>query len=210
MKFVVAVLLLGTWAWAGAGEKFQPISAAELQMTSEPLAPDAPAIILQRRVDRDDNGGRAHEDNYFRIKILKEEGRKYADVEMPFIRGVTNVRNIKARSIRPDGSIADFDGNVYERYVVKGRGLKVLVKTFTFPDVRVGSILEYFFTLDLNGNLFDSRWILSSDLFTRHAQFSLSPFHGSALPMTLRQALKDVPSGAEPTEGPDHVIRMEV
>ena len=46
-------------------------------MTSEPLAPGAPAIILYRQVDRDDNGRTSHEDDYIRIKILTEEGRKY-------------------------------------------------------------------------------------------------------------------------------------
>ena len=59
-----------------AGEGFQPVSPEELKMTSEPLAPGAPAIILYRQVDRDDNGQTTHEDNYVRIKILTEEGRK--------------------------------------------------------------------------------------------------------------------------------------
>ena len=62
---------------------FQPVSPEELKMTQEPLAPGAPAIILFRQVDRDDRGETAHEDNYFRIKILTEEGRKYGDIEIP-------------------------------------------------------------------------------------------------------------------------------
>src|SRR5450755_3984140 len=63
---------------------FQPVSADELKMTSETKAPGAPAIILFRQVDRDDRGLTAHEDVYFRIKIFTEEGRKYADIEIPF------------------------------------------------------------------------------------------------------------------------------
>jgi len=68
---------------AKAAVGFQPVSPDELKMTSEPLAPGAPAIILFRQVDRDDNIHTPHEDNYFRIKILTEEGRKHADVEIP-------------------------------------------------------------------------------------------------------------------------------
>ena len=45
-------------------------------MTSEPAAPGAPAIYLYRQVDRDDEGDREY--NYVRVKILTEEGRKYA------------------------------------------------------------------------------------------------------------------------------------
>ncbi len=215
MKFMLAVSFLGTWlstvpTWAG--QEFQPVAQGELKMTSEPLAPGAPAIILQRRVDRDDNDGygRSHEDSYLRIKILTEDGRKYADVEIPFVKGIENVHNIKGRTIRPDGSIADLNGNLYEKYVVRGRGLKVLAKTFTFPDVQVGSIVEYSYTVDMKWYLSASHWILSSELFTKSAQFSLRPYQGSEWPISLRQTLKEVPSGAEPREGPDHVIRMAV
>ncbi len=49
-------------------------------MTKEPLAPGAPAIVLYRQVDRDDNGQTSHEYDYFRIKNSTEEGRKYADI----------------------------------------------------------------------------------------------------------------------------------
>jgi uncharacterized protein DUF3857 len=215
VKFTIGILLLVSSWWAvpaWAGQEFQPISQEELKMTSEPLAPGAPAIILLRRVDRDDDSGyfRAREDNYLRVKILTEEGRRYADVEIPFDKGVADVRNIKARIIRPDGSISDFDGNVYEKYIVRGRGLKVLAKTFTFANVQVGSILEYSFTVDLKGNLFGSHWILNSELYTKRAQFSLIPFKGSYLPMSMRWTGK-LPIGAEPPrEGPDHVIRMVV
>ena len=122
-------------------------------MTSEPLAPGAPAIILYRQVDRDDNIHTSRiEDNYFRIKILTEEGRKYADVEIPFLKGNEDVVNVKARTIRPDGSIVNFDGKVFEKELVKGREgeMKYLAKTFTLPDVQVGSIIEYFYTIDLS------------------------------------------------------------
>ena len=63
-----------------------PISPAELTMNSEPLAPGAPAIILYRQVDRDDTGLSPHENNFVRIKILNEEGRKRADIEIPFFK----------------------------------------------------------------------------------------------------------------------------
>src|ERR1700681_3256584 len=69
-----------------AGEGFQPVTPAELRMTGELKSPGAPAIILFRQVDRDDNGNTSHEYNYLKIKILTEEGRKYADVEIPFFR----------------------------------------------------------------------------------------------------------------------------
>jgi hypothetical protein len=153
-------------------EDWLPVSAEELKMTGEPKAPSAPAIFLYRQVDRDDNA--PFENVYARIKILTEEGRKYADVEIPYNKGTEGVRNIEARTIRPDGSIARFDGTIFEKPLIRGRGIKLHAKTFTLPDVQVGSIIEYRYRHSLqSGFVFDSHWILSDELFTKHATFSL-------------------------------------
>src|SRR3954451_1161689 len=122
----ICVSLLTPAAWSIG---FQPISPDELKMTSEPKAPGAPAIILYREVNRDDRGNTAHEDVYFRIKILTEEGRKYADIEIPFLKDEGNIAAIHARTIRPDGSIVDFNGKAFEKSIVKARGLKYMAKT---------------------------------------------------------------------------------
>ncbi len=213
-KWVVFVAV-AIWTWAvpeaKAGVGFQPVSQDELKMTSEPLAPGAPAIILYRQVDQDDNGYTSHEDNYYRIKILTEEGRKHADVEIPFFKGDVDVVNVKARTIKPDGSIVNFAGKLFEKELVKGRGVKYRAKTFTLPDVEVGGIIEYFFTVDLEEYYIfaDSHWILSDELFTRKAQFSLKPHKGDAW-QALRWNWERLPPGVvPPKEGPDHVIRME-
>ena len=193
-----------------AGVGFQPISSEELKMTSEPLAPGAPAVILYRQVDRDDNGRTSHEDNYIRIKILTEEGRKYADVEIPFFKESQDVSTIRARTIKPDGSIVAFDGKVFEKAFVKGRGLRYLAKTFTLPDVEVGGIIEYAYTYDLKEHfIYDSNWILSEELFTKQARFSLKPYQGTYVPINLRWSWHDLPPGADPKQGPDRVVRME-
>ena len=58
-----------------AAEGPPAITPEELKMTTEPLAAGAPAITLYRQVDRDDTGQTAHEVNFVRIKVLKDEGR---------------------------------------------------------------------------------------------------------------------------------------
>jgi hypothetical protein len=215
---VLTVCILGG-PIASAGVGFQPVSPEELKMTSEPQAPGAHAVILFRQVDRDDNPRTGHEDNYFRIKILTEEGRKHADIEIPFLKQREEIVNIHARTIRPDGSISDFGGKVFEKNLVKGkfRGqqIKYLAKTFTLTDVQVGSIIEYSYTRDFHEYfLFDSEWVLSDELFTKKAHFSLRSYMGGTLAyenrFTLRWTWNFLPSGAAaPAEGPDHIIRME-
>ncbi len=219
--FVLVFLLFGAAAArqaqpVSAGDEWQPISPEELKMTSVPEAPGAPAIFLYRQVDRNDAGATggssphaATEYNYVRIKILTEEGRSYANVEIPFEKGRTNVSGIRARTIRPDGSVVNFDGKVFEKTIVKSKTLKYLAKTFTMPEVSVGSIIEYRYNYDFEDNyVFSSRWILSEELFTKRAVFSLKPY--SRYPWTVQWiSPAGLPQGTEPAkEGPDHVIRM--
>jgi hypothetical protein len=192
-----------------AGDEWQPISPEELKMTSEPKAPGAPAIILYRQIDRDDSNSRTpHEYNYVREKILTEEGRKYADVEIPFFKENENIHSIKARTIRPDGTIVNFDGKVYEKEIVKARGFKYLAKTFTLSDVQPGSIIEYHYNLDFHEyRIFDSHWTLSEELFTKRGKYSLKPYGEFALQWSWPNGL---PEGtAPPTNKPSEGIRLE-
>lgn len=216
----MALFLTGLWiiaiprAWAGAG--FQPVNPDELKMASEPQAPGVPAIVLFRQVDRDDNGVTSHEDQYYRIKILTEEGRKYANVEIPFFKEDEDIVNIRARTIEPDGSIVSFDGKVYEKTIVKAKGVKLLVKAFTLPEVKVGGIIEYYYADDFKElYLFNSHWILSNELFTKKAQFSLKPYTLKPYqsyflnPFRLRWIFQRLPPGAEAKQGADGIVRME-
>ena len=180
-------------------------------MTSEPKAPGAPAIILFREVDRDD-GERGHEEIYFRIKILTDEGRKYGDIEIPFVKGESNVANLHARTIKVDGTIVDFTGGVFEQAIAKARGAKYLAKTFTLPEVQAGCIIEYYFTLELNYSFtFGSHWVLNDDLFTRSAKFSLSPYTNSYYPINLTWVSRGLPPGtAPPAAAKNRVVSLEV
>jgi Domain of Unknown Function with PDB structure (DUF3857)/Transglutaminase-like superfamily len=188
-------------------DEWQPISPAELQMTSVPEAPGAPAVILYRQVDRDDSARTGNQYNYVRIKILTEEGRKYGDVEIPFFKEQGTIHGLRARTIRPDGTVANFEGKAFDKTIMKAKGLKYLAKTFTLPDVQVGSIIEYHYTMDLQeGLIFDSHWILSDELFTKHAKFSLKAYPQFALRWSWPAGL---PAGTPPPKDEHGVIRME-
>lgn len=194
-------------------------------MTVEPLAAGAPAIILFREVDRDDMGRGSHggvtvmnnealtgryEDNYFRVKILTEEGRKYANVEIPFAKVFEDIKAIHARTIHPDGSIANFDGKAAEKTLLKNKGGQYDAVTFTLPDVQVGSIIEYFYTIEFKGGwIHGSNWIISQDLFTKHAKFTLRPFQGDTT-LTLRWS-EHLPSGMPSTkQDPGGLVHLDV
>jgi len=192
-----------------SADEWLPITPEELKMTSEPKAPGAPAITLYRQVDRDDSQAlRPHEYSYVRKKIFTEEGRKNADVEIPVIKGEWDIHSIRARTVRPDGSVIDFDGKVYEKEIVKARGIKFLAKTFTLSDVQPGSIIEYHYMTDFaEGYVFNSHWELNDELFTKRAKFTLKPYGPWALQWSWPNGL---PEGAKPPVDEHSLIHMEV
>ena len=62
--------------------QFQQPSDAELKMTSVPKAPGAAAVYLN--VEEIDNDQLHVQNFYIRIKVLAEEGKSLARVELPY------------------------------------------------------------------------------------------------------------------------------
>ena len=90
----VAFALTAGLSVAAHADRFQPVSQEELHMTSEPQAPGAPAIILYRQVETDDRSEQEYQ--YVRIKVLTEEGRKYANIEIPYDKKYKDVKDLHA------------------------------------------------------------------------------------------------------------------
>jgi hypothetical protein len=57
------------------------------------------------------------------------------------------IMGLAARVVRPDGVSVPFTGQVLEKTVLRTGRIKVTVKTFALPDVDVGSIIDYRFSV---------------------------------------------------------------
>ena len=68
---------------AGKGEGKERIPWVRLGAR---CSPPEYRLGCKHAVDQDDNGQTSHQYNYFRIKLLTEEGRKHADIEIPFFK----------------------------------------------------------------------------------------------------------------------------
>ncbi|MGC2695208.1 MAG: DUF3857 domain-containing protein, partial [Candidatus Angelobacter sp.] len=117
---------------------------------------------------------------YHRIKILNEKGNRHADVEIAMPPG-GSVTALKARTIHPDGKIIEFSGKPFEKTLIKGRGIKVLAKTFTMPDVTVGSIIEYKYKIGWPFIITDNYWTIQHELYTVKESFRMDPYAGRLL-----------------------------
>jgi hypothetical protein len=153
---------------------WQQPTAEELKMTAEPAAPNADAIYLYRE-DVTDN--KLHmEAVYVRMKILRDEGKKYADVELTGAGRDFQITDIQGRTIHSDGTVVPFTGKPYEKLLVKTKTLQYKAKVFSLPDVESGSILEYRYKLRYDDHSYVSpEWDVQQTLFTRKAHFNYVP-----------------------------------
>jgi Domain of Unknown Function with PDB structure (DUF3857) len=159
-----------------------PILPEELALKDNPAEPGSDAMILYREQLAD--GTRAYETLYYRIKVFTKEGKKYADVEIPFLKGREDISEIHARTIHTDGQVAEFDGKVYEKVVVKAGSIKVDEKSFSLPDVTPGSIIEYRYRVQRDPDyIWNTFWRVQEGMYTKHAHFTYKPYAGASAPM---------------------------
>ena len=170
---------------AHAADQFTSPTAEELAMTSVPGYPGAPAVVLySEEIDRDESHSVQH---YERIKVLTEEGKKYANVEIRFVSffdaevdagNSRTVESIVGRTIHSDGTIVPFTGKPYLKTVEKSGDVKFQEIVFTLPDVQVGSIVEYRYA-DRSENFYEApRWYLQGDLYVKSAHYTWYPTTG--------------------------------
>src|SRR5579864_7622711 len=165
-------ICLVSFCRAHAFDDWQPINPDELKMTAD-AAHQGDAIILYHEETADDMT--RHRYVYKRLKVLTEKGKDRASVEIPYDAKYVGVTDIRARSIAPDGTITPFTDKAFNSTIVKAHGVKYLAKTFTLPNVQVGSIIEWKYTEYWEDWVFAPHWVLQDDLLTKHAKFAFVP-----------------------------------
>lgn len=194
----------------------------ELALKDLPGASNAPAVVLDQEIYVDDN--KSYETDYSRIKVLTAEGRKYGDVEITYVQQETDIVDIRARTTSPAGVSTEFTGTVFDKSIVKSKRLKVQAKTFTLPNVDIGTIVEYSYkktwhrsipdvflhpTTFFFGRTFSwpsASWVLPKALFVRHARLVVHPFKKTPLDWaTIRP-----PEGSQVTQLTDGDYQLEI
>lgn len=161
-----------------------PVTQQERDIKDVPGYSGSMAVQLYYDYYKDEND--RFEAVYRRIKILRPAGMDpvtgYSDVEIMLRPGVS-LKSLAARTIQPDGTIVEFTGKPFDKTVSKRQGVKFTAKTFSFPSVTVGSILEYRYVLELPLRLVSpvTSWPIQGPLFTLKAHFRFRAFQGLVL-----------------------------
>jgi hypothetical protein len=194
---LLAVVSLGNLANAQDFPNLPPLTPADLKVIGTPANSVAPAIILYYAVDADNT--KSTETVSSRIKILSEEGRKYADIEIPYVEKYSEIEDLRARTISPDGQVTPFTGQVFDRDIVRSRKFRFHARVFTLSNAHVGSIIEYTYRLHYRQKIPDAiqhpdkyvfdrpvtfpatNWTIQRELFLKHGRFTLAPVKGAII-----------------------------
>lgn len=212
-RFVVVCLTAMICAFVApvrsVASDFKPIPPDELKITEVPDQPGASAMMLDHEEIYDDV---AHiRVMYTRLKILTEAGRKYANVRLAF-GSQFHVTSLHARTVHPDGSVVDFDGDAFKRQYTAAGKTDVTVREFAIPAAGVGDIIEYRYMMafrstvtfisDDGGYVTGHRyslpfWELQNDLYQKHLHYSFKPDTGPTSMIGAVQADWSLPKGAK-------------
>ena len=84
ISFLVACLLSIVPEQLGqVPDTWQPVPNDDLALKDDPANPGSSAMILERQIYTDDE--KRIQTEWVRIKVLTEEGRAYADIEIPYL-----------------------------------------------------------------------------------------------------------------------------
>ena len=172
-RLLVVFLALG--ALPAFGSDWTQPTPEELKMTSDPAAPDAPAVYLFREEKVNDD---LHDHTmYARIKILTEKGKEmFSDIEIPYQATNFKITDIAGRTIHSDGTLIPMTAKPIDKLVVKSGNFKVMEKVFTMPDVQVGSILEYRWVLRYDDQYLSApEWYIAQPVFVHKAHYHFQP-----------------------------------
>lgn len=183
IRTLAATLTLLVWLVpSAAATDWKPLDPAHLALKQPKLDPTAAAeaLLWEVRVSDELDGNRTPltvSDHYLRAKIFSDRGREaFATIDIPFEKNVS-VREIDARTIRPDGTIVELKrADIYERTLVKAGDVKVKVKSFAVPALEPGAIIEYKWREYHNDSLaINLRLAFSRDIPVHEVRYLLKP-----------------------------------
>jgi hypothetical protein len=172
---ILAVIILPLARRAYAAADWPAISQQELAIKDNPAEPGANAMILFH--EESVNNKESQIDEYYREKIFTDAGKNLGNVEIEYIEGYHDIKNVQGRTIHPDGKVVEFDGTVLHKTLLKSGEISVDEKAFSLPDVTPGSIIEYRYRIQFPPEaILGAHWRVQDRVFTKQAHFTYVPY----------------------------------
>ncbi len=162
---------------------WDPITEADWRAAEDAPSSDVGATMIFERVVADDSllvHDRTYLTVYRRILIHNADGRKWADVTMPYVHKQQTVEAVAARTVRPDGSSTNLgQSEIRDTEVVKGKGVKIKATAFAIPGVTDNCIIEYYMRYRLPDS--NRRWIVRKEMPLLNGEYRWRYYRGAEL-----------------------------
>jgi hypothetical protein len=126
-------------------KEWKPVDPAHLALKAPQVEKDADAEALFWEVYVDDASNSGTDFiHYLRVKVFTERGKEtQSKIDISYFNG-TSIKDIAARTIKPDGTIVELKKDaIFDREVVKFGKFKLKSKSFALPGIEPGAIIEY-------------------------------------------------------------------
>ena len=195
MKLKITLLFLFIALYTNAQSKdlkFGKISEQEINLTQVPFEKNADAVILSEEGKMDLTSSNYYLTVKRRIKILTDKGLDEANIQLNYYSKNRNesISGIKGGTINIVNGVEQmtpidekeiFDVSLNELYAAK---------RFTFPNVKVGSIIEYTYIKSSEYNFSIDAWNFQHDIPTLSSKFRLNnQAYGTYSIITIGDAL---------------------
>jgi hypothetical protein len=173
-------------------QSWKPIDPAHVALKAPSVEKDADAegIFWEVYFKDEYDGSEPHKifSNYIRIKIFSQRGAEnHGKVDIIYPNS-SDIRNIAARTIKPDGTIVEMKKDaVFDREIVRLSGRKLKSKSFALPAVEPGVIVEYRW-IEEHPFSFYTRLQLQRDFPIQSVKYYIKPMRemSTALGMGMR------------------------
>ena len=126
---------------SSAGDDWLPITPEDLALKDNPANHGANAMILYRSSDVNEkyiNTDGAYIDKYLRIKIFTQEGTDQGNVEIPFFKDSQDIKDLRARTIKPGRHNRELRGKTIRENHRKAQRPEISRQNFHAPRCSAG------------------------------------------------------------------------
>lgn len=160
--------------------KWGKVSNEEKEFKECTYEKDAPAIVLFKNASVEATSYVTFK-IHIRMKILNKSGFEYSNIQLPFLSAdyYENIENLKAQTINilDNGDISITEVDKKDIYTIKSDDINSTI-SFSFPNVREGSIIEYSYSVFSRKFGFLNNWIFDEKIPVLYSKFKANIARG--------------------------------
>lgn len=176
--------------------EFGKISLPDMQMKECSFEKNAPALVLldatEVSFEMDVYSVKTITERRVRIKILSDKGLDYAEIKIPYL---SRKKGIKMKDISGISYTLDSSGKIVSQKIERKQIFRNKVDedlrklSFTFPGIKVGSVIEYRYTKIETNSMELNPWVIQDQVPVRFAVYKITVPSYIAVDYRLRTSI---------------------